>query len=377
MAKDMSNNDIVAYEGGDYGEIMDNYDLHEITAAIANRAGKAADTVRSLEQEVERLENNPDVVDIVATYADLQDYDTSQLTDKDIIRVLQDETHNDDSTYYRWSATAQSWTYIGESKQYTDFVGTDGTTAGTAGLVPAPATTDAGKFLKADGTWDDAGSAVNVVQTTGTSTTNVMSQNATSKMVFKDAANKRIVQIGSGASGGDEGGVTIGYNAKMYSGTGGTGALRNVVIGYGAVTYGGNNVTLGQDSQAGYTSAGNSTGNLAVGYNAKATAQSGTSTAIGSGAQSTGRGSVAIGAYSSATVQGTVSINTSVASLGYNSSNYRLLTGLYDGQSAHDAATYGQLDTRLGGLTLLKISQTDYDNLGTYDPNTLYVITGA
>lgn len=40
---------------------------------------------------------------------------------------------------------------------YSNFVGTDGTTAGTAGLVPAPATTDAGKFLKADGTWDTAG----------------------------------------------------------------------------------------------------------------------------------------------------------------------------------------------------------------------------
>lgn len=36
---------------------------------------------------------------------------------------------------------------------YANFVGTDGQTAGTAGLVPAPATTDAGEFLKADGTW--------------------------------------------------------------------------------------------------------------------------------------------------------------------------------------------------------------------------------
>lgn len=40
---------------------------------------------------------------------------------------------------------------------YSNFVGTDGTAAGAAGLVPAPATTDAGKFLKADGTWDTAG----------------------------------------------------------------------------------------------------------------------------------------------------------------------------------------------------------------------------
>lgn len=39
----------------------------------------------------------------------------------------------------------------------TPFTGTDGTDAGTKGLVPAPATTDAGKFLKADGTWAEAG----------------------------------------------------------------------------------------------------------------------------------------------------------------------------------------------------------------------------
>lgn len=33
------------------------------------------------------------------------------------------------------------------------FTGTDGTAAGTTGLVPAPATTDATKYLMADGTW--------------------------------------------------------------------------------------------------------------------------------------------------------------------------------------------------------------------------------
>ena len=38
-----------------------------------------------------------------------------------------------------------------------DFTGTDGTAVGVSGLVPAPVTTDAGKFLKADGTWDTAG----------------------------------------------------------------------------------------------------------------------------------------------------------------------------------------------------------------------------
>lgn len=49
---------------------------------------------------------------------------------------------------------------------YSAFTGTDGTAAGTAGLVPAPATTDAGKFLKADGTWGTAGGAANNINST-------------------------------------------------------------------------------------------------------------------------------------------------------------------------------------------------------------------
>jgi len=44
--------------------------------------------------------------------------------------------------------------YLNDNKaDKTAFTGTDGTTAGAMGLVPAPATTDAGKVLKADGTW--------------------------------------------------------------------------------------------------------------------------------------------------------------------------------------------------------------------------------
>ena len=36
---------------------------------------------------------------------------------------------------------------------YNDFTGTDGSSAGTAGLVPAPTISDADKYLKSDGTW--------------------------------------------------------------------------------------------------------------------------------------------------------------------------------------------------------------------------------
>ena len=48
---------------------------------------------------------------------------------------------------------------------YSPFTGTDGVVAGTSGLVPAPATTDAGKFLKADGTWDTAGGGGGTTET--------------------------------------------------------------------------------------------------------------------------------------------------------------------------------------------------------------------
>lgn len=76
------------------------------------------DTLDELQTEIDDLKNSPDVVDIVATYATLQSYDTSRLGDNDVIRVLSDETHNGASTYYRWNATTQSWTYIGEVGDY-------------------------------------------------------------------------------------------------------------------------------------------------------------------------------------------------------------------------------------------------------------------
>ena len=63
-----------------------------------------------------------------------------------------------DTTYTAGANVQISGTTISATDTtYSDFVGTDGTTAGTAGLVPAPATTDAGKILKADGTWHTAG----------------------------------------------------------------------------------------------------------------------------------------------------------------------------------------------------------------------------
>ena len=171
-----------------------------------------------LQSQIDALSAASDVTDIVGTYAALQAYDTSKLKDNDIIKVLQDETHNGETTYYRWSKSTSSFTLIGEEgpyytksaadqkfqekltagsnisiasdgktisatdTTYSNFIGTNGSASGTAGLVPAPTTSDVDKYLKSDGTWatvsGGGGGGPTVVQAPGTSTTDVMSQNA-------------------------------------------------------------------------------------------------------------------------------------------------------------------------------------------------------
>lgn len=64
-------------------------------------------------------------------------------------------------------------------EQLGPFVGTDGTAAGQAGLVPAPATTDADKYLKSDGTWGEGGASAVLYDGTGQNTDGAMTQKAT------------------------------------------------------------------------------------------------------------------------------------------------------------------------------------------------------
>lgn len=60
---------------------------------------------------------------------------------------------------------------------YSNFVGTDGTDPGVAGLVPAPAVTDTDKYLKSDGTWA-------AIQSGGTTTMFYSQDN----VLYKDSA---------------------------------------------------------------------------------------------------------------------------------------------------------------------------------------------
>lgn len=90
------------------------------TANIATNASDIAGETdareiadQNLQEQIDAIAASSDVVDIVGTYAALQAYDTTKLHDNDIIKVLDDETRNDATTYYRWAVSTSTWSYIG------------------------------------------------------------------------------------------------------------------------------------------------------------------------------------------------------------------------------------------------------------------------
>lgn len=379
--------------------------------AIDEEAKAREDADKEIWEEIEIIEASSDVVDVVGTYAELEAYDTSALHDKDLIKVLQDETHDDAITYYRWSTSTSTFSYVGaEGPYYTvsetdtllggkqdtliagtniqiaadgktisatdttytagshititndeisadypsNFTGTDGTAAGSAGLVPAPATTDADKYLKADGTWSVVNTGPTVVQTRGTSTTDVMSQDAATKMIYPTNNNNRIA-VGGASFGSNNSSKGVAINASVGDSNASTGiaigfsdnqALMDsygsgIAIGGGArISFGENSIAIGNAAKARSGSRG-----IAIGYNTTA----GTygqghvgAIAIGGSANAGAPYSIALGANSHATTQGQFDV-TAGGTVGYNNTAYRLLTGLYPGQSEHDAATVGQI----------------------------------
>lgn len=120
-------------------------------------------------------------------------------------------------------------------------------------------------------------------------------------------------------------------------------AKSRVRIGNGSSSTQDGNVAIGQSSTASGTQA------IAVGNNSSATANH----------------SIALGSRASATVQGQFDIGyntTSSSKYGYNNSAYRLLTGLYDPQSAHDAATKGYVDTAISDANAFRVlTSADYN----------------
>ena len=92
----------------------------KIAAEVTNRENAVNDekSARSqadanLQKQIDTVNARADVVDVVGTKENLDGYDKTTLSDKDIIEVMADETHNGETTYYRYSTTEKVFTYIG------------------------------------------------------------------------------------------------------------------------------------------------------------------------------------------------------------------------------------------------------------------------
>lgn len=90
------------------------------TQAISTETTNRQNADNNLQSQIDAITASSDVTDIVGTYAQLQAYDTSTLPPNSIIKVLQDEHQNDETTYYRWVITGGvgAWVLIGEEGPY-------------------------------------------------------------------------------------------------------------------------------------------------------------------------------------------------------------------------------------------------------------------
>lgn len=253
--------------------------------------------------DIEDIEG--DIEDINGDISDINDKIAALATDFSYKGSVEDYAHLpadaatgdvyttlDTGVIYVWDG--DEWVALNEYPPV--FTGTDGTSAGTVGLVPAPATTDANKVLGASGNWEQNGPTI--VQTTGNSQTNVISQDGVSRLLFGNYNNdydKERVQIGSGSYSTAGNSTSIGHNASSTHGSG-----------------------------------------IAIGYEAR-DAQS--SVGLGAFSQPSSRGEVNIGIPRATSTQ--------LASYGHNSTPYRLLTGLANPESGHDAVTKEYTDARI------------------------------
>ena len=90
----------------------------QVSSAVEMETQNREAADNNLQSQIDGITASSDVKDIVGTYAELQNYDTSTLGDNDIIKVLQDESHSNETTYYRWSTSTEVFTLIGEEGPY-------------------------------------------------------------------------------------------------------------------------------------------------------------------------------------------------------------------------------------------------------------------
>lgn len=96
----------------------------EVNARLALAEGLAEETAareeadEALSTRIDEVINSPDVRYIVESYADLEAIDKATVGDQDYARVLVDETHDGQSTFYQFNKTGNDWTYVGAAGAY-------------------------------------------------------------------------------------------------------------------------------------------------------------------------------------------------------------------------------------------------------------------
>lgn len=188
-------------------------------------------------------------------------------------------------------------------------------------LIPEEATAE---NQLADKQYVDAhGGSITPVQSIGTSQTDVMSQWATSKMIYPRIGDQYHDIIGirgdNETPDAQTGMMSVGLGSSHIS----RGA-NGVAIGFGATVY-----AAGEYS-------------IAIGNTAKANGNT-RAVALGNAAEAAKPNSIAIGTNAKTTREGEVNVGADTSGRGYNNTNYRVIGGVHDGQDAHDVATVGQI----------------------------------
>ena len=103
----------------DFAVVTDAPD-YALSSSLSNEITDRQTADIDLQSQIDAITAASDVTDIVGTYAELQAYDTTNLPNNSIIKVLQDESHSNETTYYRWVITdgVGAWVLIGEEGPY-------------------------------------------------------------------------------------------------------------------------------------------------------------------------------------------------------------------------------------------------------------------
>ena len=139
-------------------------EVNELKNALSDDIDIVTENVNSLNIRTSILENTVDnlraaqqLADVVATYADLQEYYAVHLDPEDKVQVLSDDTHDGYSTVYKWNGS--EWVYIGAYSSNTF------TKAEVASLVETLSTNKANKSdvytkTEVDGKFDGVGNEI-------------------------------------------------------------------------------------------------------------------------------------------------------------------------------------------------------------------------